>query len=183
MVPQFPRKQSLTAFSPTCSIHCSWSYCFLKGFTVGFFPKLLRKWEFSFSVPVLGQPLSFTQLNVSGWSSHCIFYLHHCSIWLNLAWFLWIVWVYWSVILLQGILRGPHRIAMLATEQKSSLADTKDGKSNSGSRICAGQSLEAGCVSRKDHLPLARVHGTCYWLSWAITLNPTQTQLKKPPQK
>lgn len=93
------------------------------------------------------------------------------------------MWVYWSVILLQGILHRPHGIAMLATEQRSSLADTKAGKSKSGSRICGGQSLEGGCVSRKDHLSLAQVRGTCYLLSWATTLNPTKTQLKKTLQK
>lgn len=58
--PWFPFPQHVVFTIP-------WSYCFPKYLVVGFFsPKLLQKWEFSFSVPVLGHPLSFTQSECIG---------------------------------------------------------------------------------------------------------------------
>lgn len=152
---------------PMCSIHYSMKLLFPEVFYCGFFffPKPLQKWDFSFSVksvPVLlRHPLFLIHLSVSGWSSHCIFHLHHCSIWLSLVLFLLLIWLYWTVIPLQGILHGSHG---MATDQQSSLAGTKDGEGGSGCGVRGGQSLEAGGCQQEGSFVLALGTSAWHWL-------------------
>lgn len=167
MVPQLPRKQTLTPFSPVCSIHYSMKLLFPEVFCCGFV------WFcfFSWSTPKEGI-LLFYPFPLPTWV-----YLDEVVIVFlppslqYLAEFGIISFAYVSVLASHPSARHSARIPMglpCWPQNRDPLADIRDGDGGSSSRIHSGQLLEAGDVSRKNlSLLLVPVCGTFYWLSWA----------------